>query len=257
MDQKFIPVAFLLLGIALGFAGGRMSTGQSLIGTGDAVVDETLKARLMETGVLTTQPAEVKQLSGTIRAINGDTLTVALSYPRDPLGDPSLDERIVTVNKDTTITVMTQKDQAVYAKELSDYQTKMNTWKPTVDAAPSTMPTPPQLFEKKDGTLTSLKVGATLSISTGEDVKLKKNFAALTIEATPTTTIGGSATPSATALSTGAVPGAVAAPAPTYTAPSTPPTPAPAPVDTSGKVAPAPVTTAGTEGEPSRPDAPK
>ncbi|MEK7118069.1 MAG: hypothetical protein AAB869_00480 [Patescibacteria group bacterium] len=233
-NQKFIPVLFLIIGLILGFAGGSMFGGND-----QASYKDEIKARLTETGALPLQPSEVKQLSGSIKAIDGKTLTLSVQYPRDPFGDPSLDERTVMIDGNTKIVVMVQKDQKIFEKELADYQNKIGAIKPGALPDPSKMPTPPQIFDKKDGDLSSLEVGQIVNITTAENVKDVKNFTAVTVEisamAAPSTAIG--------------VTGAVPPPPPLVVAPTNGGTSAPPPpAGATGGVAPAPPQPAGTGG---------
>lgn len=119
------------------------------------VYKEELKTRLEGTGMFMPEGTEVKQLSGLIKSIRDKTITVELSYPKDSFSDSSLDERIVTVEDNTTITLVIMKDN----------------------------PTPPQIFDKKSGDFSSLKIGQMVNITTEENVRYKKSFIAKTIEA--------------------------------------------------------------------------
>lgn len=120
-----------------------------------------LKTRLAGTGMFMPEGTEVKQLSGTIKSIDNKTLTVELSYPKDSFSDPSLDERIVTVEDNTTITLVTFKDS----------------------------PIPPQIFDKESGNFSSLNIGQMINITTAENVRDKKRFTAKTIEAWESQTV--------------------------------------------------------------------
>lgn len=238
-NQKLIPVLFLVIGLVLGFAGGKIFGGND-----SASYKDEIKARLTATGALPSTPSEVRQLSGSIKAIDGETLTLSVQYPRDPFGDPSLDERTVAIDGNTKIVVLVQKEQKVFEKELADYQNKISAQKPGTLPDPSKLPTPPQIFDKKDGDLSSLKVGQIVNITTTENVKDVKKFTATTIEVSATTA------PSPAIGVTGAVPTPPPPPAaPTNGATVAPPPPASA----NGVVAPAPpppASAAGTVGAP-------
>ncbi len=187
-NEKIIPLVCLIVGLVGGFALGfgleKSSANKDL-----AKYQESLKARVASMGVLPPQMAEVKQLFGLIKSIDGQTVTVALQYPRDLFGDPAMDERNVTVDNSTKITLLTQKDAAVFKKELDEFQSRMNAQKPgaVFSATQSELAdrTAPEFFDRQDADISALKVGQTISITTAENVKDVKSFVAATIEISP------------------------------------------------------------------------
>lgn len=254
IDQKFVPVLCLIVGLVLGFTGERIFTGKSK----NAGNTEAVKARLIAMGTFPQQMSEVKQLSGSITSVDGDRLTVALSYPRDPFGDPSLDERTVTIDDNTKITIVAQKDQKVFEKELALYQSEMKAIKPGAVIDPSKMPTPPQVFDKKTGERSSLKVGQTVSITTAENVKDEKSFIALALDVSPGVvsppaleiSTAGTVSPLPPTTASSAGTGAILPPPPSTRGASAIPPPLPTGVNTDKAGYVAPVTTAGTVGVP-------
>ena len=188
INEKIIPLVCLVVGLGGGFALGtsleKPSASKDL-----ANYQESFKARVSSMGILPPQMAEVKQLSGSVTSINGQTLTVALQYPRDLFGDPALDERNVTIDDNTKITLLTQKDSAVFKKELDEFQSRMNAQKPgAVFSATSSRladRAAPELFDKKVADISALKVAQAISITTAENVKDVKSFVAATIEVSP------------------------------------------------------------------------
>ncbi|MDP2655270.1 MAG: hypothetical protein Q8P17_01780 [bacterium] len=182
INIKILAVVCLLVGLVLGYVGGTMAGNKS-------VAD--LKARVAGSTATLPQMAEVRQLSGVVKSISGNNVTFAVQ-PRDPLGDPSLDERSVTINDKTKVTIMTQKDPAVFQKEMDEFQSAMQKVKPgasptavgsTSDS--SVVPTPPQFFDKKTGNASSLKVGQTINVTSEANIKDQKSFTAVTIEILP------------------------------------------------------------------------
>lgn len=196
-NEKIIPLLCLVVGLVGGFALGFGLDKPSASGN-LASYQEFIKDRVASMGVLPPQMAEVKQLFGSITAINGQTVTVALQSPRDLFGDPALDERSVTVNNSTKITLLTQKDSAVFQKEMDEFQNRMNAQKPgtAFSATPSELAdrAAPEFFDKKDADISALQVGQTISITTAENVKDAKSFVAATIEISPMPPTAASAT---------------------------------------------------------------
>ena len=185
-NEKIIPLLCLVVGLVGGFAFGfsieKPSTDKSL-----SNYQEFIKERVASMGVLPPQMGEVKQLFGSITAINGQTITVDLQHPRDLFGDPAMDERSITVDNNTKITLLTQKGSAVFQKEMSEFQRRMTDVQKQgaiFSGTPSEMANraAPELFDKKDADISALQVGQAISITTAENVKNQKSFVAATIE---------------------------------------------------------------------------
>jgi len=189
-NEKIIPLVFLIVGLGGGFVLGvsletlnveKPSASKDLAG-----YRESLKARAASMGILPPQMIEVKQLLGSIKSINDQTVTVALQYPRDLFGDPMLDERSVIVDSNTKIMLLTQKDSAVFKKEMDEFQSRMNAQKPEAvfSATPSELAdrAAPELFDKKVADISALEAGQIISITAAENVKDQKSFVAATIE---------------------------------------------------------------------------
>ena len=184
-NEKIIPLLCLIVGLvggfALGFGMEKSSESKNL-----ANYQESLKARATSMGILPPQMMEVTRLFGLIKSINGQTLTVVVQAPRDLFGDPALDERNVTIDSNTKITLLTQKDSAVFKREMDEFQSRMNAQKPgaVFSATPSELAdrVAPEFFDKKIVDISELKVGQTISITTAENVKDQKSFVATAIE---------------------------------------------------------------------------
>lgn len=111
---------------------------------------EEIKAEFVGTSLVMPEGTEIKQLSGLIKSINGKTITVELSYPKDLFGDQSLNERSIVLDGDTAVTLRVGGG--------------------------------PPFFDKINGEASSLKVGQMINITTAENVKDKKTFTAQAIE---------------------------------------------------------------------------
>lgn len=186
-------------------------------------------------GMSAPEGMEIKSVSGTIQKIEGDKLTVKIN-PLEPLADPDLDTRIITIDSNTKVTLSAQKDPAQFQKEMEEFQVRMKQSQENQELAqttePSMFPTP---FEKKEIKVSDLKVGQQISVTANEDIKDKKEFIAVQIDVqemlttnfapapTPPTEIPSASTPTPTA------------PITPMASPSTPPAPMP-----SNSVIPAP-----------------
>lgn len=167
-----IVVVLVVVGITAWQLGNKSASSKSIEN-----YKEVQKTRLEGTGMFMPEGTEVKQLSGTIKSINDKTITIALSYPKDLFSDPSLDERNITVDEKTTIALLVEKDRAVFQKELEEYQNQIRSGKSDIP--------PPQIFDKKSGDFSLIKVGQTVNVTTTENVKNSKSFMATTIEILP------------------------------------------------------------------------
>lgn len=202
---------------------------------------DAAKKRLADSGTIPMMGnLEIKNISGEVTVVKGNSITLKIR-PLEPLADPSLDERIVQVDNNTKITILAQKDQKEYQSEMAEFQKKMQEQMKNppalvqVPTSPASAIMPPELFVKKEASLSDIKVGATLNvIATDKDIKNTKQFSATEIGIQPTLMM---APPAGAPLST---PGAVTPPpATSIPAPAAviPPTTATAPL-----LAPAAVT---------------
>ena len=183
----------------------------------------------------------IKSISGTVEKIDGNKLTVKI-VPLDPLADPSTLERTVDVDNSTQFFQMVQKDPQEYQQEMAAFQKTMqsqtqaqtsNTANKTNSAQPQTA-TPPMPFDKKQISLSDLKAGMQISITSNSDIKTAQEFTATEIDIQPTIS---QSMPVPSAQPTTSVASAPT-PVPTTTAPTPKITPAPAvsaPTNTTNK----------------------
>lgn len=178
-NEKIIPLVCLIVGLAGGFFWG--SSREKLAASKDlANYQSFIKARFASISVLPPQTAEVKQLSGSIKSVHGQTFVVAVQFPRDLFSDPALDERNVTVDTTTKVVLLSQKDPKVFQAEIDAFQSALRLPEQNTALAP------PQMFDKKDSDRSALKVGQMITVSSAENVKDQKSFVAATIEVAPT-----------------------------------------------------------------------
>ncbi len=127
---------------------------------------------------------EIKNLSGTIDKISGNTITIKNVSSPDPLSDSSLDTRTVQVSSNTKFYQLVQKDSVEYQKEMTDFQNKMQ--EQMKNPSPTAQPiTPPMPQDKKEITLSNLKEGQNITVVSDGDIKDKKEFSATEIAVQP------------------------------------------------------------------------
>ncbi|MFH1523061.1 MAG: hypothetical protein ABIE43_04575 [Patescibacteria group bacterium] len=151
---------------------------------------EAAKKRLAETGYATgmMNEMEIKSIHGQVEKVEGNKITLK-TRPLEPLADPDLDTRIITVDNQTKITMQKQKDQAEYQKEMEDYSQKMQAnneammkAEPGEAPAPLTdMPMPPTMYTTKTGSISDIKKDANITITADKNIKNEKQFTALEI----------------------------------------------------------------------------
>ena len=127
-------------------------------------------------GMASANAIDVKNVHGIIQKIDGNKLTVKIN-PVEPLADPDLDIRIITVDANTKISLAVQKDQAQYQKEMQDFQNKIKQSPTQTDYSQQPVP-----LVGKDITLSDLQENQEISVTAGENIKDKKEFTATLID---------------------------------------------------------------------------
>lgn len=175
-----ILIALVLLGLGI-FVGTRIPRKISTPKGGQTDSYQAgwnaAKERLAQSpigGVMVSQATEVKTISGSIQKIEGDKITVKINLT-DPLSDPNLDTRTITVNSSTKIVLSVPKSQEQIQKDMADFQEKM---KSQTQIDPANPILPPMPFEKKEIKISDLKVDQQISITANENIKDKKEFVA-------------------------------------------------------------------------------
>lgn len=176
-----IAIVFLGLGIFIGTKFSKKAVPQCATVNAENTYQagwNAAKERLNQLSIGTIIPAgtEIKNVNGTIQKIEGNKLTVKIN-PIEPLSDPELDVRIITVDSNTKITLVVQKDPAQFQKELQDFQDKMKQSPAQTD--PSQQPVP---FDKKDITLSNLQENQRIAVTANENIRDRKEFTAKQID---------------------------------------------------------------------------
>jgi hypothetical protein len=124
---------------------------------------------------------EVMGVSGVIQQINGNKITVKIN-PVEAISDPSLDERVIVINQNTKINLNVQRDREQFQKEMQDFTDKVQ--QPSSDPTqPREIPTPPKSSDVKMINLSELKNGQQISVIASENIKDKKEFSVISIDA--------------------------------------------------------------------------
>lgn len=169
MDSKkflwtIVVVAILAGGVGYAFG----STGGGVLGGDWAKLEEVKK--------MFPQMPDTNLISGQVKAVGDDTLT--LSTPRTNPFDESPVSRQVVVTEDTKIIKNVNKSAAEMKKEQEAYQKKMSEWKP---GGTSTPPTPPMPFVEETISLSDIKENDQISVEAATQIRMSEKFEAVKI----------------------------------------------------------------------------
>jgi len=133
-----------------------------------------------------TKNVKIISLSGTVMAIDGNKITLKVKES---------DERIVEFDGQTKVYIQEYKSSEQYQKEMEEYLKKTkeqpSSWSGLADPSmtPVTPGLAPEVFAKKAGTLSDIKIGAALSVASNDDIKEAKRFRAVQIIIPPPVTM--------------------------------------------------------------------
>ena len=176
-----IAIVFLGLGIFIGTKFSKKAVPQCAtpkIGDTYRAGWDAAKERVQAYfGTTLIDTIEVKNVYGTIQKIDDNKLKVKI-HPVEPLADPDLDIRIITVDANTKVSLAVQKDQAQYQKEFQDFQNKMKQSPTQTNYLQQPAP-----FDSKAIALSDLKENQQITVTASENIKDKKEFTATQIDA--------------------------------------------------------------------------
>ncbi|MFZ3044207.1 MAG: hypothetical protein WA058_03850 [Minisyncoccia bacterium] len=119
-------------------------------------------------GDLFKTPADVRTLSGTVTAINGNQL--ALHVQSNPFDNPTLADRTVLISVSTEVVNFVLKNPATYQAELASFTKSGQSG------------TPPQPFTQVAASASNIKVNDTIMVIATENIKTLKEFTASKIQ---------------------------------------------------------------------------
>ena len=167
--KALIVLLILIIGIAVGFAGGRYYKSKS---SSSKIADSGCEAKLEKAKTMFPSMLEMKSVSGKIKEIKEKTVILE-AIGINPLED-SPATREITVGENTKIVKSESKDQTAFQKEMEEYQK-------TISIQTDKPQTPPIPFSEKEVSLADLKVGDQVLIEASENIKDKTSFEAVKI----------------------------------------------------------------------------
>lgn len=114
-------------------------------------------------------PDDVRTLSGTVTAIEGDKITMHLASI-NPFDDQSLNDRTVLITADTKIVKNVAKDPKTLSEELAKYR-----FTAKGGAAP-------QSYVQIITSMSDIKVGTSVLVKSSENVKMMQEFTASEVQ---------------------------------------------------------------------------
>lgn len=196
MSRKTTIVIIILLALSFLFgifAGLQIGLGNKKVsgisGQADANTFqagwEAAKKRLNESGFSPMMSnLEIKSLSGEVKTIKDGKLIIKVR-PLEPLTDPKLDERTVTVGSNTKIYQLIQKDQQEIQAEMEAFQKSMRTQVENPTATASSPVMPPEMYAKKEIALSEITIGQQITVTAGENIADSREFKAVEITVQP------------------------------------------------------------------------
>lgn len=164
-----VATAMFIGGMILGFIVGAGQAGSEI---------EKLQAKIDTAKKFFPQVLEIHSISGKVKSISNDIVTIESSLDVNPLEDfPK--ERMVTITSATKLVSFVQKDSMIFQKEMEEFSKKMSTAPRGSISVPS--PLPPTPFTEKESSLSDLKEGMTINVEASENIKEKVTFVAVKI----------------------------------------------------------------------------
>lgn len=121
---------------------------------------------------------DVRSLSGNITAVAGNRLTLHVQAMNNPFDKESINDRTVVTDANTKIIKLTPIDQKTYQTELAKFMS-------TSRSATSTKLIPPQQFTQTVVSFGDTKVGDSVIVTAGENIKNAREFTASEIQIQP------------------------------------------------------------------------
>lgn len=174
-------IGAVIIGIIVGASAAFVYFKQAPASTvGNSYQDgfEAAKKRVLESplGGMFRTPDDIRTLSGAVTSVSGNRVTIHTTSI-NPFEEPALDDRIIVVTADTKIFKLIQKAPEVFKAEMDAFMKKMQSTK--VGSSPATLPSP---STKNTADLASITVGATLNVTSVDNIKMSKEFSASEIQ---------------------------------------------------------------------------
>lgn len=129
-------------------------------------------------GAMIKTPADIRTLSGTVTANNGNSLTLHVQSV-NPFDDPALADRSILITASTTVMQRIQKDPTVFKTEVANFLKNPQ--------GATTTRVLPENYIFISAKASDIKVGDTVSVIALSNIKLVREFDASAIQILPKT----------------------------------------------------------------------
>jgi hypothetical protein len=180
MKKFFLFFLFAVIFFAIGALVGYFIPQKAAVQTIDS--NNTFQAgwkaaekRLVGMGFLQEIPVSqaIYSVGGKIISTKGKTMEIKIT-PLEPLADPELDNREISINDQTKIFKYSKKEEALYKRELDEYYDKVSK-DVNFDDQQALMPVQ---YELKEANSNDLVSGLTIEVKSKNDLKTLKKIIA-------------------------------------------------------------------------------
>jgi hypothetical protein len=186
MRQSIIIIAAIVISLGAGvFVGMKIKKTSVPVAGGDSYKSgwEAAMQTVKESGIIPQPPdgMGMKNITGIVQTISGNTLTLKITMP-GLIDAPELITRTVTIDANTKIFQLVQKDPAQVQKEMAVFEEKFKEQQAnkTSEVLPMV-----DIQDKKEVTVSSIKAGQIVMIRVEDDIKNKQQFTASEIQIQP------------------------------------------------------------------------
>ncbi len=174
INKVYFALIIFLVGIFLGFSVGILY--KSKQAAQNSNIDQKLLSQLEKAKKIFPPILEMRSVSGTIKKINKNTVTIESSPPLNPFEEFPL-VRDVLITENTKIVKQEQKNSAEFQKEIEAYQKKIS----EQAQANLSIPILPLPFIEKEIKIDGIKEGNIILVEADENIKAMTSFKATKI----------------------------------------------------------------------------
>jgi len=172
----FIIGAVLVIGLILGYIWGSFSSQEKAfnqgLDQGRKEIEEKYQTKIEELYPTVPEPEEIFSVSGEIKEIKDETLTVETTYyPVNPFEETKTETKTVRITEATEFVKQVQKSPEELEKEGEAFRKAM-------EETPEAAILPPEPFKELTISFSDLKVGDRITIEAEENIKGKTEFGA-------------------------------------------------------------------------------
>jgi len=172
----FIIGAVLVIGLILGYIWGSFSSQEKAfnqgLDQGRKEIEEKYQTKIEELYPTQPEPEEIFSVSGEIKEIKDETLTVETTYyPVNPFEETKTETKTVRITEATEFVKQVQKSPEELEKEGEAFRKAM-------EETPEAAILPPEPFKELTISFSDLKVGDRITIEAEENIKGKTEFGA-------------------------------------------------------------------------------